>query len=117
LPVRATEAECQTTIIETARLAGWKVAAFRPAQTRHGWRTAVQGDGAGWPDLALFHPATRRTMFVELKRHPYKLQPEQAAWGETLIACGHIWRVVYVPDELDQFCQELVDLARASRVS
>jgi hypothetical protein len=52
-------------------------------------------------------------MFVELKRRPYKLDDDQAAWGETLLACRCEWRVVYVPDELDSFVQELADLAAA----
>lgn len=51
--VRATEAQCQATIIDAATRAGWLVHAERPAQSGKGrWMTNIQGH-PGWPDLAL----------------------------------------------------------------
>src|SRR5215217_4018452 len=60
-----TEAECQATIIEAARVLGYRVAHFRAARTMHGWRTPLQGD-AGWPDLVI--AGHGHCLVVELKR-------------------------------------------------
>lgn len=42
-PARAdlavTEAQFQAAVVDLARLAGWRVAHFRPARTSHGWAT------------------------------------------------------------------------------
>jgi hypothetical protein len=46
-----TEAAFLRQVLDLAKLRGWRTAHFRPAQTSRGWRTAVQGDGAGFPDL------------------------------------------------------------------
>jgi hypothetical protein len=79
-------------VIEAARILGWKVAHFRPARTRYGWATAVQGDGAGFPDLVL---ARDRIVYVELKTARGRLHETQKAWIEWLTAAGceaHVWR-------------------------
>jgi hypothetical protein len=54
-------------VIEAAHVYGWRCAHFRPARTRHGWRTAVAADGAGFPDLVLIHPGRREIIARELK--------------------------------------------------
>jgi len=48
-----TGSELQDTIADMARLLGWKVFHVRPGQTAKGWRTPVEYDGKGWPDLCL----------------------------------------------------------------
>jgi len=78
-------------VIDTARVFGWRVAHFRPAQTKHGWRTAVGGDGAGFPDLVLVRD---RVLFVELKVGRNTLAAEQAEWARYLDAAGaehYVW--------------------------
>lgn len=60
-----TEGEWADTFLGAARINGWTCAHFRPARTEHGWRTAVQADGAGFPDWVLVR---ERVIFVELKR-------------------------------------------------
>lgn len=50
---KLTEAQFTTQVIQYAKLCGWRVAHFRAAKTAKGWRTPVQGDGAGFPDLVL----------------------------------------------------------------
>lgn len=45
------EAELQSAVIELARTLGYRVAHFRAARTAQGWRTPVEADGAGFPDL------------------------------------------------------------------
>ncbi|MCR4340923.1 MAG: VRR-NUC domain-containing protein [Gemmatimonadaceae bacterium] len=79
-----TERELQTAVIDLARLLGWKVAHFRPALTAKGWRTPVEADGAGYPDLTLAHPKQRRLLFVELKAKGGRLSEPQVDWLDTL---------------------------------
>lgn len=100
-----TEREVQDTVIAIARMCGWRVAAFRPAQTKHGWRTPVQGDGKGWPDLHLSHP-DRGIFYRELKSPTGRLSDDQQAWGEHLTACGANW-AVWFTDDLDNITRFL----------
>ena len=80
-----TEAELQASVVECARLFGWRVAHFRPARTAHGWRTPVAADGAGFPDLVLVRD---RVVFRELKAADGRLRPEQATWLDALRVAG-----------------------------
>jgi len=64
-------------VVQLARTMGWKIAHFRPAQTKHGWRTAMQGD-KGFPDLVLAKAG--RVIFAELKSGKGKLAAEQNEW-------------------------------------
>ena len=109
----AHERDYYATVIDAARVAGWMSAHFRPAWTRHGWRTAVQGDGKGFPDFVLVHPGGR-VWFVELKLDGARLTPQQADWGQVLLQAGALFRVVHVPSGLGTFCQDLVDSVRPS---
>ena len=87
---KLTEAEFTSQVIELAHLHGWKVAHFRPAQTKLGWRTAVSGDGKGFPDLVLVRAREPRAavLFIELKIPPNKATPEQEEWIHNLTLCG-----------------------------
>jgi hypothetical protein len=82
-----TEAQLQDAVIACARYLGWKVAHFRTAQTGRGWRTAVAGDGKGYPDLTLAH-RDHGLLFVELKAERGVMSPEQDEWLEVLRAAG-----------------------------
>ena len=88
-------------VIEIAHEHGWIVSHFRPSLSQSGrWHTAVQGDGAGWPDLVLCRPSRRigkmgRLLFVELKSARGKLSEAQKAWIAALRDSGeivHVWR-------------------------
>ena len=94
-PKKITEAEFLSQVIKLARACGWKVAHFRPAQTARGWRTAVQGDGKGFPDLVL---AKRCVLFVELKVPPNKCTPEQLEWIEDLTS-ARARALIWTPDD------------------
>jgi len=48
---RVTEAEFLAQVLAYARLHGWRAVHFRAARVGTGWRTAVQGDGAGFPRI------------------------------------------------------------------
>jgi hypothetical protein len=86
-----TGAELMDAIVDVAHLTGWRVAHFRPARTADGWRTAVQYDGAGWPDLTLVRD---RLVVVEVKGDRDRLRPEQHDWLESLAGAGveaYVW--------------------------
>jgi len=110
--VLANESQFYPTVIDAARLLGWLPAHFRPARTAKGWRTAVQGDGKGFPDFVLAHAGAGRVWFVELKLDKAKLTREQILWGETLVRAGAVYRTVYCPSGLPMFLQDLADAVR-----
>ena len=86
------EAAFQAAVIELAQMLGWKVAHFRAARTKSGWRTPVAADGAGWPDLVLVRD---RVIFAECKTERGKLRPDQAEWVDALCEAGadvYVWR-------------------------
>jgi hypothetical protein len=87
------EAEFLRQILTLARLHGWLVAHFRPAHTRTGWRTAVQGDGIGFPDVVMVRG--RRLAVVEVKSQKGTLTASQERWlakFEDAGARAFIWR-------------------------
>lgn len=103
---RATEQQCQSTIVQAARLAGWMVHAERPAQRGNGrWMTALQGD-PGFPDLVLVRGET--LLFCELKRRPNKVEPAQQKWLDALEAAWGEVEVCWVPEEMDWLLSMLV---------
>ena len=88
------EAAFLSWVIDMAHWEGWSVAHFRPGQTERGWRTAVQADGAGFPDLVLARKP--RALFAELKSDSGRLSPAQRLWLAELEGCPrsetHLWR-------------------------
>lgn len=87
------EAEFTSQVLQLARLRGWRTLHLRPARTAHGWRTAVQGDGAGWPDLVLVRGG--RLVVAELKVGRGRLSPSQTDWLDAFrLVPGvevHVW--------------------------
>jgi hypothetical protein len=81
-----TEQDLQQALIDGARWLGYRVAHFRPAWTARGYRTPVEADGAGFPDLVICGHG--HLLFAECKSRRGRLQPEQQAWLEALAACG-----------------------------
>lgn len=102
-----TEADWQRTVVDLARALGWAVAHFRAARTEQGWRTAVQYDAAGWPDLTLVR---ERLIVAELKSSRGRISADQQAWLDRLSAAGvpaYLWR----PEDID----EVEELLRGGR--
>lgn len=89
-----TEAQMTDAIMEARKILGWTVAHFRPLRTLYGWRTGVQGDAAGFPDLVMIHERARLLWWVELKSKRGTLAPEQHAWRDLITAIGGDWRLV-----------------------
>lgn len=105
-PYRASEAECRKTILEAARVYGWRIHCPRTARTAAGAHLTADDGDPGWPDIFL----TRgfRALAVELKRHPNKLEPEQVVWLEQLGNIpGITVMVVWVPEQMEQFIRAL----------
>jgi len=90
--IKISEADFLLQVIDLAHIYHWRVAHFRPARTADGWRTAVSGDGVGFPDLVMVRPP--RLIFAELKSEKGKTTNEQGAWLEDLRRCRTKARVV-----------------------
>ena len=97
------EEQLKGAIIDAAHAHRWIVAHFRAAKTERGWRTPVEADGKGFPDLVLAHP-DRGVLFIECKADRGRLSAEQERWVATLGAAlssapdGEVW--VARPDSL-----------------
>jgi len=79
-----TESDFTRQVIDLAHVYHWKVAHFRAAMTKHGWRTPVQADGKGFPDLVMVRK--NRLIFAELKSEKGKMSDEQIEWACVLRA-------------------------------
>ena len=100
-----TEAELQTRVLELARWHRWLAHHDRPARTRDGWRTPVQGD-AGYPDLTL--AGHGRLVLVELKSDRGRLDGAQETWRDALRRIAGIEYYVWRPKDWDVVQQVLV---------
>lgn len=94
------EADLQRAFIDVARTLGYKCAHFRAAMTKHGWRTPVQADGKGFPDLMMFGHGRR--VAVEFK-HSTGMSEEQEEWRDVLLECGFEFYVVTTDMWLNDF--------------
>lgn len=86
-----TEVAFTDQVLELARIFGWRTAHFRAAMTKRGWRTPVQGDGKGFPDLLLIRD---RVIVAELKVGRNKPTAEQVAWLDGFRKAGaeaYLW--------------------------
>lgn len=99
------EADFMAQVIELAHLYRWRVAHFRAAMTSRGWRTPVQADGAGFPDLLLLRGS--RIVAAELKRERgSRPTDDQLAWLAAFAEAGvesFLWR----PADFDQIVEVL----------
>lgn len=102
---RMSEKDVQRTLTDALRSMQYRVAHFRPGKTTKGWRTPVEYDGAGFPDLV----AARRgkpVLFFELKGTKGVLSSNQKAWEQALWMTGAIHWII-TPNNLDD-CIEFV---------
>lgn len=98
-----TEATFQGAVIELAQRLGFRVAHFRAARTKHGWRTPVAADGEGFPDLVLVR---ERVVWAELKREGEDLRSAQEKWRDWLLAAGEEW-YMWRPSDWDEIMNVL----------
>src|SRR3990167_5678396 len=95
------EAKLQTNVIDAAHKFGWTVVHFRAARVikngAESWRTPVQGDGKGFPDLVMVHRVRGVGLAVELKSARGPVTDEQYDWLDLFARSGwwtRIWRPV-----------------------
>jgi hypothetical protein len=93
-----TEAQFTETVIELAKLRGWRVAHFRPARTSRGWRTPMMGD-VGFPDLVLARKG--EVIFAELKVGNNKMSAAQVAWADQIMSV-RLWRPEHLQHEIPE---------------
>jgi hypothetical protein len=77
------------------------VAHFRPAKTTKGWRTAVAGDGKGFPDLLLLRGSQIKVR--EVKTGKATTSVDQKAWIAAFEAAGidaGVWTEEDIPDKI-----------------
>jgi len=91
------EKDWQGRVVDLARLMGWRIAHFRPAQTAKGWRTSMTGS-PGWPDLVLLRPP--RLILAELKVAS-PVRPDQQEWLDQLGQVPGVECFVWRPDDWD----------------
>lgn len=85
-------------VIPMAEFFGWRAVHFRPARTKYGWTTAMQGTHSkGFPDLLLLRD---RIVVAEVKGDGDEMRLEQEEWLEAFKKAGaeaylwtsHDWR-------------------------
>jgi hypothetical protein len=99
-----TEAQFQQRILDYTKITGWRVAHFRPARTATGWRTPVQADGAGFPDLIAVR--ADRIVSIEVKAERGRVSSEQDDWLAALTEAGVKCYVAY-PADWDEIAEVL----------
>lgn len=86
-------------IIDLAETLGYRCVHFRPARTKRGWTTAMQGrHSKGWPDLVL---VGNRVIVIEVKGDGDTLRPEQAEWLDAFRHAGVEAHLITAQDWLD----------------
>jgi hypothetical protein len=108
------EGEFLEQVIDMAHVYGWICAHFRPAKTADGWRTAVSGDGVGFPDLFLLRPATGHAIAAELKVGRRKKTAEQEDWLNAMEECG-IPAFTWTPGDWEEIEDALKNGARPAK--
>lgn len=97
-----TEKQLLGTIIDLARMHGWRVAHFRSVNALRGdgssaWRTPIDADGKGFPDLLLVR---ERVLAAEAKGGAHRPTPEQDAWLSAFRLAG-VTACVWIPRDLE----------------
>ena len=84
-------------VVKTAMAFRWAVCHFRPARTRNGFRTAIQGH-VGFPDLVIAKAGV--VLIRELKSAKGRVSSEQFAWAQSLVPGWKEHRLDIPDDEL-----------------
>ena len=92
-------------ILDLAHIFGWRVAHFRPARTKYGWRTAVAGDGAGFPDCVMIRG--ERIIFAELKSEKGKPSEKQQEWLDALESTRKVEVYLWRPHQIEEIAEIL----------
>ena len=82
-------------VLDLAKVYGWRTLHIRPARTDKGWRSPVQGDGKGFPDLLLLKGDD--LIVAELKGDRFRITADQVAWMdafEPIATLVTVWRPI-----------------------
>lgn len=100
---RETEKSFQSSVIDLAKLHGWRVAHFRKVPVARGgkvqWITPVAADGAGFPDLVCARNGD--VLFFELKVGENVCTESQTAWLNAINGPVFNRACVYRPEDWD----------------
>lgn len=97
---RMTEADLQRAVIDLCKVLGLLVHHVRPARTKDGWRTPIEGH-KGHPDLSVVGP--NGALIRELKSDVGRLTPEQRKWISAYQQAGvdaDVWRPQNFPHQV-----------------
>lgn len=83
---RVSENDLLRGVLDLAAILGWKTLHIRPGRTSHGWRTPIQGDGAGFPDILAVRGS--RIVVAELKVARGTVTPAQLGWLDAFRQAG-----------------------------
>lgn len=100
MKTKISEREFTKQVIQFARLHGWKSLHIRAARTKDGWRTPVQGDGKGFPDLLLIRRG--KIIIAELKVGKNKPTIEQDAWLQSFGYVDGVGVYLWRPEDWDE---------------
>lgn len=86
---------------DAAKMFNWRFAHFRPARTKYGWVTPMEGD-EGFIDYVLVRPP--RLILAELKRirRPSEVSPGQKTWLTMLGAVPNVEVYLWSPEQRDE---------------
>ncbi len=99
-----TEAAFTKMVIDLAKLYKWRTMHMRPARVADGWRTAVSGDGKGFPDLVMIRG--RVILVAELKCGKRHTTAEQDDWLNAFRDAG-VLACVWKPEQWDEIVKTL----------
>lgn len=100
-PAPMSESDLLRGVLDLCRVLGWRTLHIRPGRTAGSWRTPVQGDGAGFPDVLALRGD--RLVVAELKGGAGRVTVEQDAWLGAFAEAGvevHVWRPSDYPDAI-----------------
>lgn len=100
--VRQSEATHQVKVINLLHKYGWLVHAERPAWSKKGWSTPIQGD-PGWFDIAAIHPVKHEVLLLELKTDSGKLSAFQEKWIMAANQCPGVKVLIVRPQDMAEF--------------
>ena len=111
------ESDFAAQVKDIANIYGYEYAHFRPALTKHGWRTPVAGTlGHGWPDYVFVREHDRRLIFAELKAGKRTPSIEQERVMNVLrsletgirpVNAARVEVFVWWPDDIDRIAEIL----------
>lgn len=111
----ASEDDLLAFVLDTARVFGWRTMHVRPARTVRGWRSPVQGDGKGFPDLLAIRGP--RLVVAELKSAKGRLSGEQEEWLDDWRDIPGAEVFVWRPADLDAAIEVFSGSAAQGRVA